>query len=38
MYLRLNVMKDLQNLYTENYKTSQREIRANLNKEIYHVH
>lgn len=31
---KINLMKDVQGIYTENYKTLQREIRANLNKYI----
>lgn len=37
MYLRINLIKDVQELYTENYKTLQREIRDNLNKEKYTI-
>lgn len=31
-------MKDVEDRYTENYETLQREIKENLNEEIYHVY
>lgn len=36
-FLRINVAKDLHELYTENQKGSTRETKEDLNKEMNHV-
>lgn len=38
-YLGINLTKDIEDVYTENYKILPREMKEDLNKEeIYHVH
>ena len=36
-YLGINLPKETKDLYTENYKTLIKEIKGNINREIYHV-
>ena len=36
-YLGINVPKEMKELYTENYKTLMKEIKDDINREIFHV-
>ena len=36
-YLGINLPKEMQELYTENYKTLTKEIKDDINREIFHV-
>ena len=36
-YLGINLSKETKELYTENYKTLMKEIKDNINREIFHV-
>ena len=36
-YLRINLPKETKELYTENYKTLMKEIKDNIDGEIFHV-
>ena len=36
-YLGINLLKEVKDLYAENYKTLMKEIKDNTDKEIYHV-
>ena len=36
-YLGINLPKETKELYTENYKTLMKEIKDNVNREIFHV-
>ena len=36
-YLRIHLPKETKELYTENYKTLMKEIKDNINREIFHV-
>ena len=36
-YLGINLPKETKELYTENYKTLMKEIKDNINREIFHV-
>ena len=37
-YLGINLPKETENLYVENYKTLMKEIKEDTNREIYRVH
>ena len=37
-YPGINLSKEMKELYTENYKTLMKEIKDNINGEIFHVH
>ena len=37
-YLGINLPKETQDLYVENYKTLMKEIKEDTNREIYHIH
>ena len=36
-YLGINLPKEKKELYTENYKTLKKEIKDDINREIFHV-
>lgn len=37
-YLGINLRKRMQDTFTENYKTLLKEIKDDLNRELYHIH
>ena len=36
-YLGINLPKETKELYTENYKTLMKEVKGDINREIFHV-